>query len=442
MKYILNFFIKYYKKILNLIFKNKKGRFFTMGAMPAHLVLGELENVVDNNRALVLRNENLNMKHCDAIEDFCNKLSNEQDSFDTLFPNYDPNTPILPVKIFKHISGFIEDKFSDVLSTSITKAVKSGGFDMFISDGLKRDTFLNLNSSNREVIINAVKENAGIIHKPLGSFGDITLNETINNLMGEYLGEYLTYSHVLVGSAQLISVGVLFKIIINSYANQVYPLSVLNDNSLDQNFKKDWILKRSKNMKIFILTIAPLLTLYMYHGSKSYAKDVFISNKNSSGSLAESIMFLLFRKKNITGGGWDLPSGRVGRYFSSSTPNSNDPLRGLKRYQYYGIFITILLIILSNIFSFKSILFYYIIIVSIYLIYLLLDLYIFILYINNKITTPYYLPDYIRKWFLNKEEIAKANKNVIRLFVDLSLREILVYIVVLSFIIITYKFIL
>ena len=71
-----------------------------------------------------------------------------------------------------------------------------------------------------------------------------------------------------------------------------------------------------------------------------------------------------------------------------------------------------------------------------------MDLYIFILYINNKITTPYYLPDYIRKWFLNKEEIAKANKNVIRLFVDLSLREILVYIVVLSFIIITYKFIL
>ena len=98
----------------------------------------------------------------------------------------------------------------------------------------------------------------------------------------------------------------------------------------------------------------------------------------------------------------------------------------------------ILLMILSEIFSFKTILFYYIIITITYLIYLLLDLYIFILYINKKITTPSYLPDYLRNWFIEKEERSQLEVEGLRAFVDMDIRNILVYILSLLIIITIY----
>ena len=98
----------------------------------------------------------------------------------------------------------------------------------------------------------------------------------------------------------------------------------------------------------------------------------------------------------------------------------------------------ILLMIMSEIFSFKSILFIYIIITIIYLIYLLLDLYIFILYINKKITTPSYFPNYLRNWLIEKEERSQLEVEALRGFVDLHVRNILVYILSLLIIITIY----
>ena len=126
------------------------------------------------------------------------------------------------------------------------------------------------------------------------------------------------------------------------------------------------------------------------------------------------------------------------RYLSSSTSNSNNFNFNYNRYKWYGLLHMILLMIMSEIFSFKSILFIYIIITIIYLIYLLLDLYIFILYINKKITTPSYFPNYLRNWLIEKEERSQLEVEGLRGFVDLHVRNILVYILSLLIIITIY----
>ena len=74
------------------------------------------------------------------------------------------------------------------------------------------------------------------------------------------------------------------------------------------------------------------------------------------------------------------------------------------------------------------------------IIYLLLDLYIFILYINKKITTPSYFPNYLRNWLIEKEERSQLAVEGLRVFVDLHVRNILVYILSLLIIILLLQF--
>ena len=52
----------------------------------------------------------------------------------------------------------------------------------------------------------------------------------------------------------------------------------------------------------------------------------------------------------------------------------------------------------------------------IYFIYLIADLCIFIYYIKNKITTPSYLPDFIRTVLIDKEDIVKSGDDVIKMY--------------------------
>lgn len=144
--------------------------------------------------------------------------------------------------------------------------------------------------------------------------------------------------------------------------------------------------------------------------------------------LTESII-CLFSKKNIKG---------YNRYLSSSTPNSNNFNFNYNRYKWYGLLHMYLLMIISEIFNFKSILFIYILIIIMYLLYLLLDFYIFLLYINKKITTPSYLPNYLRNWLIEKEERSQLEVEALRCFVDIDIRNILVYILSLLFIITVY----
>nr|WVH38186.1 hypothetical protein [Lenzites betulinus] len=105
-----------------------------------------------------------------------------------------------------------------------------------------------------------------------------------------------------------------------------------------------------------------------------------------------------------------------------------------------GFIVFQILSVFCHFYSLKSILFIYIIICFTYIIYLVLDFYVLILFVQKKMTTPIYLPDYLRKWFLKKEEIAQGEVESIRAFLDLDIRNILVYLVLLLIIILMYLY--
>ena len=95
-----------------------------------------------------------------------------------------------------------------------------------------------------------------------------------------------------------------------------------------------------------------------------------------------------------------------------------------------------------NSFLFYELIFLFYSIISVfYLIYLILDFIIFLLFLNNKITTPIYLPDFLQFWFLNKENIVKKDVNIIRAYLDLDIKNIFIT-AVFSIIFITIYFIL
>ena len=83
-------------------------------------------------------------------------------------------------------------------------------------------------------------------------------------------------------------------------------------------------------------------------------------------------------------------------------------------------------------------LYYIIIITIIFTVYTVFDLILFILFIENKINTPSYLPDYIRRYFLNKQELASINEETIRIILNMEIKNMLVYIVTLFILVITY----
>ena len=121
---------------------------------------------------------------------------------------------------------------------------------------------------------------------------------------------------------------------------------------------------------------------------------------------------------------------------STSNPNNND----FNRYTWFGLLITFLLYILTFFVSFKSILLFYIIFTFIYIIFLALELIIFLLFINKKFSTPSYLPDYLRNWFLDKENIAQSKVEVVRIFLDLYIKDLLVYVLFFIILIVFYLF--
>lgn len=131
---------------------------------------------------------------------------------------------------------------------------------------------------------------------------------------------------------------------------------------------------------------------------------------------------------------------------SNSNSGSNSKLDS-KAYKTLSKFVKVfpssiyiyLLVIASYFPIFKTILFYNILIGVLYLIYSILNLYILLLYLRKKMSTPLYLPDYIRNWFLKKEEISKCKVEEIRILVDLEIRHIITIIVLTFILIIEYK---
>ena len=62
------------------------------------------------------------------------------------------------------------------------------------------------------------------------------------------------------------------------------------------------------------------------------------------------------------------------------------------------------------------------------------------MFINKKLTVPSYLPDYLYNWLLRKEVLSQSDNKVIRAFLDLDLRNIIVTLLFLIFLIVYYLY--
>lgn len=236
----------------------------------------------------------------------------------------------------------------------------------------------------------------------------ITFYNQIFNLIFKYFIKLFNYT---IRSAHL-ALAELEIVTLNNYKNEKDKLDCLK--------------VLTSNIKYFINVLAPLISYGLIKYAKPSTKNINVSLNDKP--LIESII-CLFSKNNFK---------TNNRYLSSSSSNSNKFNFNHNRYKWYGFLHLILLMILSEILTFKSILIFYIIIAITYLLYLLLDLFIFILYLNKKMTTTSYLPDYIRNWLIEREEKSLFEGEILRSFLDLYIRDILVCIFSLLFIISLY----
>ena len=377
------------------------------------------------NNQVKLYNDTLPTLVNSEIEEVVNNIS----TFEEAFPNYDPNIPIIPVKILNYFNNILKDSVSDILSSSILKIKDSGVLDILLKNSLQSNSLLNVQDKVPSHIVKAIEDSNTIINQgqPLGEIGDITINQLVNQIISGDLSTLFTTTNLLVGSAQIITVGLVYKLVVNSYANLVFPMSSIEYITGGPSSKAKWLEKRAKNIKIFMLFAAPILTLALCKGAKMGSTNLLIEKFNDK--IEESILLLATTKKFINK-----------RYISSSSNTKNNNTN-LKKYVWFGIFNTILLYIIFRYIDMKYFFFIYTILGFMYIIYLFIELLTLILFINKKITVPSYLPSYLTNWLLNIENIDKAGDSWRRAYIDLEIKNILVIIVTYLVTLIVYMYI-
>lgn len=270
-------------------------------------------------------------------------------------------------------------------------------------------------------------------NKPLGIFGEFTGNQLITFLNQLDLSEYLNNMGIVIHPISLISGVLIYKLVVNTYAKQAYPISTLNFIG-DPQAREKWLTTRAWNIRIFMLFYAPIISYGIFYGcNKSILDSVKINyNKDVSNSIL-SLFFVIKKRKNNH------------RYMSSSNTPSNNKNNKPNYLKYILIFLLFIITVgVNNIFNilknitFIKVLFLYIIVGSLYLIYLFIELYIFILFIKNKIKIPYYLPPFLSDWLANIEKDSKFSPEAVRAFMDLRVRNVILHIISLLFLIILY----
>ena len=90
--------------------------------------------------------------------------------------------------------------------------------------------FLKLNQKIPKEVIDVISESSSILKdsKPLGDLGEITINQIFSQVGFVDFSSIFTTSNVVVGAVQLISAGFVFKMLVNTFADKVYPMDTLS----------------------------------------------------------------------------------------------------------------------------------------------------------------------------------------------------------------------
>ena len=230
--------------------------------------------ISDNIDSSLLRRSNL--------DKFVMDLDRELIPFNEAFLLYDPTEPLFITKVLKSIGNSIFDSATYFTSTVLQKVIESGTVDLF-TKSIKND--LLIKSQNiLEPIITGIKE--------AQSIGELTINELIQKALDTNLGDLLTVGSVTVAALQIISAGLLYKMLVNTYIKSVFPESELI-NITDKRSQSNYLKYRRLKITRFMIYTAPVLTFILANiNKKDYLKSIkdFIKDSSSSSSIAESII--------------------------------------------------------------------------------------------------------------------------------------------------------
>ena len=269
---------------------------------------------------------------------------------------------------------------------------------------LSNDTIIeNTSEEIKSGIIETYQNLSG--YKPLGTLGHYTINESIMYLYN--FNNYFIINNLGLSISHLRSAGLLYKTIVN------------------------WVKAQKTNIATFV---CPAITYLLF--------------KTINNSLLDSIQ-INFKKDKISEENISVKNTNT-KNTNSNINNIKSVMNNSKKPNYFKIIINIIIFmfivyfvvdfnsLLENILkiTFKQVLKINIIIASLFLIYLFIDLYIFILFLKGKIKIPYYLPPFLLKWVHKKKVISKYKAVEIRAFMDLYVKNILSHIVGLLFLII------
>ena len=249
--------------------------------------------------------------------------------------------------------------------------------------------------------------------KPLGNFGDISLNELINKFndhVKPLVELTIENADTIKPFLPFIPTLILYRGVVNYFKQNSF--GDVDINKLPQKEKMNFIRYRANSIKQFMLCTAPAVVIMLTFAKKNLLinvqADITVSNKEI---MEKSLFSFLFKKK--------LPFWAIQIIFAV--------LSIIFMKKYLGIS-GVPDILLSNNPWIKWLFIFWM--VSSFILFLsnLTSLLVYYLFIKNKISIPDYLPQSIKNWLFHIYEISQfENKS---LFADIFYQNVLMHLFV------------
>nr|YP_010990978.1 hypothetical protein UYP79_mgp009 [Pappia fissilis]WOX61251.1 hypothetical protein [Pappia fissilis] len=403
-----------------------------------------LENLFGNYNNTLAFNENPNQAmvyfpqdpaNLDRLEQFCSTLDNTSTPFAEAFPNYNPDDGIYVFKLFKHVVDF----FKNVGQSEEAKIV-STPLDSNITKNLTNSDTIIENEENTlgmtSIILNTLKsiKEAYEANKPLSDFGDVTLNETINFLSTFDYNFIIQNYDITIYPLKVVPALLIYKTLVSLYSKNVYTMKTLESLTNDQ-LKQTWL--NQTNLTIFMLVFVPILTYFLFQLNinifNSYLK-LYFKLKNSD---------VLKINQTFKDNTFEFISTSIFSFFFLPKNNKNDKNKGSKFIKILKTSLIVLFLIFLLDFNtiielllkitFANYVKFVLIIDFFIIIFKMIDLYLFILFINKKIIIPKYLPPFLFNWLKKKEIMSTYEQKVIGIFMDSDVKDLIIHITLLLF---------
>lgn len=312
---------------------------------------------------------------------------------------------------------------------------------------------VTINNQNSNSIL--INESSGLTTKPLGEFGDMTLNEFYNkflDIMNKPITEIIANPSSLEISAfalKTLTPLLIFKSLLASY-NKICPMP---KNIFSLSPEKQKILRREKQVVFFIAI--PILTLILYN-----TKSPFSHNLENQGihTFFKKQMELFIESLNNKDNLPEIPSGYIEEINSSDSEikNDNSSISSISKSLSFFIFkgkikllailfiIIIISILIYKIFNFNILYFiynllynptpifkkYFLIVSILFSITFILRYIIFIisLYLikNKKLTKSIFKPSFLNNFIARFERLAEDDS--LEFTIDFYYKHLYIYI--------------